>query len=156
MVLLLSTCKKYPEGGYHFNFLKKLDGQWKLKLYEVNGIDSTTLTQGATYIPNYLDDFASFAIVHSGKRAEIRMKNHYHGYSVIFNNNKRDMLSIHDDGDRDQFDSTGCLKNNTQLCQRNVFIPTTDRIFSWKIEKFTKKELILLSVIYNYKIILIK
>lgn len=155
--LLLFNCKKYPEGGYHFNFLKNLEGQWNLKLYEVNGIDSTYLTQGSNSITNYTRSFAEFAIAHSGKRADIRLKNHYHGYTVTFNNKKRDMLGVHDDGDRSNFDSIGCLIPNSQQCQRNIFIPNNNQSFTWKIEKLTKSELILSSSQNNsYKIKLSK
>ena len=36
-------CKKYPEGGFIYRNDKRIIGNWKLKLYEVNGIDSTAL-----------------------------------------------------------------------------------------------------------------
>lgn len=152
---LFTTCKKYPEGGLHFNYLNKLEGKWKLKLYEVNGIDSTYLTQGANTIPNYIDDFAGFATVHSGKRAQIKLSNHLRNYSVSIYYKNPEIMGI-SQGNNSNFDSTGCLSYDSQKCQRDLFNPVNERYFNWKIEKLTKKEMILISNTYNYKIILFK
>lgn len=51
ILIILSTCKKYEDGGIIRLNRKHLFGErknnasktWKLKLYEVNGIDSTQL-----------------------------------------------------------------------------------------------------------------
>jgi len=153
-LVLLTTCKKYHDGGYHFNAFKHLEGQWKLKLYEVDGIDSTLLTQGATTIPDYLEKFADFPMVHSGKRRQMKLYNHYRYYEVYINNNERDAISVYKSSDR--FDSLGCLSNNSQMCQRDVFNPTNEKTFNWKIDKLTKEELILVSQSYHYKLILVK
>lgn len=155
ILVFFTTCKKYPEGGYYFNYLKKIEGTWQLKLYEVNGIDSTYLTQGANSIENYIGDFASFAVVNKGKRAQIRLNNHLRNYSVLMYHKKPELMGIKE-GNNSSFDSTGCVAYNSQLCQRDIFNPTNEKQFNWKIEKLTKKELILISNIYNYKIILVK
>ena len=42
-ILLLFNCKKYPEGGCERRGPKNIIGDWKLTLFEVNGIDSTDL-----------------------------------------------------------------------------------------------------------------
>lgn len=154
-LILFTTCKKYPGGGKHSQFFKNLEGQWKLQLYEVDGIDSTNLTQGSNSIANYLDKFATFPMVHTGKRTQIHLQNHYRNYTVSFNNKKREILGL-EDLNTANFDSSGCLLYDSQMCQRNIFNPKNEKYFNWKIEKLTKTELILLSTIYNYKIILIK
>lgn len=41
IVLLFTTCKKYPEGGFQNQAKKHILGNWTLTLYEVDGIDST-------------------------------------------------------------------------------------------------------------------
>ena len=43
VITCFTTCKKYPEGGYTKQGPKRILGNWKLSLYEVNGIDSTDL-----------------------------------------------------------------------------------------------------------------
>ena len=42
-MMCLFNCKKYPEGGCERRGPKNIVGNWKLFLYEVNGIDSTDL-----------------------------------------------------------------------------------------------------------------
>ena len=70
LLLSLSTCKKYNEGGFvglsrkHL-FGEKKDGAsktWKLKLYEVNGIDSTHLIPGTANIPDFFEKFITFRL----------------------------------------------------------------------------------------------
>ncbi len=41
--VLVTSCKKYPEGGFTKRGPKNIIGTWKLTLYAVNGIDSTEL-----------------------------------------------------------------------------------------------------------------
>lgn len=154
-LVLLTTCKKYHDGGYHFNAFKHLEGQWKLKLYEVDGIDSTMLTQGATTIPDYQEEFARFPMLHTGKRREIKLENHYRDYEVTMGNKKRSIISV-TNSNNSNFDPSGCLLYNSQKCQRDVFNPTNDSYFNWKIDKLTKNELVLVSLSYNYKLILVK
>jgi len=155
LTVCLTTCKKYHDGGYHYNAFNHLEGQWKLKLYEVDRIDSTLLTQGATTIPDYLEKFAYFPMMHNGKRREIRLINHHRHYEVTMGNKKRSIISV-TNINNSNFDFSGCLLYNSQECQRDVFNPTSDRYFNWKIDKLTKDELILVSLSYNYKLILVK
>ena len=42
-IVFMTTCKKYPEGGFTKRGPKNIFGTWRLTLYEVDGIDSTEL-----------------------------------------------------------------------------------------------------------------
>lgn len=142
-LIVFAACKKYPEGGWHYNAFRHLGGSWSLKLYEVDSIDSTYLTQGYNNIPNYLSDFLEIATVHSGNRTEFGWFSQPLSYSVYINKKNRDVIQL-----------SGNMYS--QQYQRNIFNPTNEQYFSWKIEKLTKDELRLTSVNYNYKLILIK
>jgi len=160
----LSTCKKYDEGGYVHKRIKNLFGKnddgakksWKLKLYEVNGIDSTQLIQG---VDKYIDDsnnFIKFSIGQSKSKD-------YFANTIVYNllisvDKKAKLLSI-GSGLNDVIhsnDSTQCfLESNTIICQRNIFNPEKNRFAEWEIKKLTSDELIITKQLNNnYKIIL--
>ncbi len=71
--LLFTACKKYPDGGFVDQTRKHLFGGHnvgncktrKLKLYEVNGIESTYLIQGASSIPDFYEKFVT--LTYTGK-----------------------------------------------------------------------------------------
>lgn len=63
-----TTCKKYPEGGWSNVAIKHLFGgnedntskTWKLKLYEVNSIDSTGFITAENGFTNFQNDEVVF------------------------------------------------------------------------------------------------
>lgn len=152
---LLFSCKKYPEGGWHYNAFKHLAGTWQLKQYLVNGVDSTDLTLGATSIPDYKSKFAVFGKAHSGKRAYFGFNSHFRIYEISINTKKRDIIGFQEVG-TSQFDSTDCYISNSQYCQQRIFCPGNSSRFYWKIEKLTKKDLILISETGDYKLVMYK
>lgn len=148
-LVLLTTCKKYPEGGYVSRGDNLIAGMWTLKLYEVNGIDSTDLINynnddkykectfnrytknlwfqgkmGGVIITTYMSD--------SHKTLEAQASDYYGGY----------------------YSSKIC---KSSYCFRPYLQPEKVEYFRWQIQKLTKKELILTASYTNsYKIILTK
>jgi|GEM_PF-1856746 len=140
---VLLTCKKYDEGGLKRLTNKHLCGgntvgdkkTWKLKLYEVDGVDSTNLIKNSN-VSDFYD--VTFELT-SGKR-----NNTYFAYSIyrkfncsvgitsnefIFEFNSPSSTSIEDS-----------LQCSSQLCYRNVFIPELygDNSTLWTISKLTR------------------
>lgn len=160
----LSTCKKYPDGGFVNQTRKHLFGgndvgdskTWKLKLYEVNGIDSTYLIQGANSIPDFYDKFVTFT--YEGKEVSMKYSaktftNKYTGSIGITYKE----IGINYDWTNHE-DSSQCkLINNINYCERNILFPEfLQRNATWSIKKLTKRELIITDDRENfYKIILV-
>lgn len=163
IIITLCTCKKYEEGGFVQLSRKHLFGErrnnaskkWKLKLFEVNGIDSTNLIPGIIQIPNFHDDFITFTLDN---------KDGYTGKAntFIFNYNinlgfspSKELGVVYANSPMKHLDSTQCdLSKN--ICTRNLLIPEFPRITStWQIVKLKKNELIIImNQRNNYKIIL--
>jgi hypothetical protein len=154
-VLLLSNCKKYPEGGFLRQGPKTLitgkQPVWQLKLYQVNDIDSTYLIPGIDSIPDYYSYFMTFS-----KEKCISEKCYYAGiplffYKVSFSNKNRNITFFNESG------AKACYyKNNPNICARNILCPEQSNT-EWKIIKLRDKECILKCELYNsYKVILIR
>jgi hypothetical protein len=158
--LTLSTCKKFNEGGLLALSRKHLFGErkdnasktWKLKLYEVNGIDSTYLIPGTSQIPNYYDQFITFKL--DNKEGYTYKANtflyEYFGYANYAGNKE---IGISCSGGT----FSQCRQiNNTTICVRNILQP--EGPFSknnWHINKLTTSEFIFsLSLQNSYRIIL--
>ncbi|MBL7911883.1 MAG: hypothetical protein JNJ41_12570 [Bacteroidia bacterium] len=160
--LIFNTCKKYPEGGFVYNRIKHLFGKnkdhseklWKLKLYEVNGIDSTTLFQGADKYLNSSHDFVRFHISEAHAR-NYSTQIFLYNYSVDIDKDAK-LMSMGTDLGYYNNDSSQCfLKGNITVCQRNIFNPEKNKFCEWDIRKITKDEVIITKQLTNnYKIIL--
>jgi hypothetical protein len=158
---MLCTCKKYDEGGFVHRSCKNLFGgkkvgsskTWKLKKYEVNGIDSTYLINTGN-IPDYYDKFTTFKLV--GKKfceytASGFLYNHMGSIEfsykriLIGNNNEAPIL----------YSQCGVV-NNLTYCARNILYPDqSDNVSEWKIVKLKSDELIITKEnSKKYKIIL--
>ncbi|MDP1802450.1 MAG: hypothetical protein Q8L81_13915 [Bacteroidota bacterium] len=150
--LSFNTCKKYDEGGLVKQTCKHLFGghkagnskTWKLKLYEVNGIDSTNLIQGSNF-----DNFITFKYVQSEPSIEYRATTSFQNYSGTVSEKK---ILIAYDWDTHN-DSIQC---NNNYCQRNILFPEFLNLNPrWEIKKLTSKEFIISIDLKNsYKIIL--
>jgi hypothetical protein len=162
-LLSLSTCKKYPEGGFVKQTCKHLFGSnkvgssktWKLKRYEVNGIDSTYLIQGANSIPDFYEKFVTFKLTKEDVTPKFAANTFLHNYAGTIGKAYKIMLFAYDW--KTQEDSIQCKTiNNIQYCQRNIFFPEfLTRNPEWNIKKLTSKELILSVTLKNtYKITL--
>lgn len=164
MCIILCTCKKYPDGGFVNQTRKHLFGgndvgdskTWKLKLYEVNGIDSTYLIQGANSIPDFYEKFVTFKLTDKKYISSEANTFTYRYTSSVSKAYKEINFALYDI-DWTHNDSIQCEKiGNIYYCTRNIFIPdASKRATSWNINKLTKYELsINLSLKNSYKIIL--
>ena len=163
-LLLCSTaCKKYPEGGFVNQTRKHLFGgnkvgdhkTWKLKRYEVNGIDSTYLIQGANSIPNFYDQFVTFTYKGREVSDKYDASTYIQNYSGTMIKKGTDLLIAYNWINKE--DSMQCkIINNQRFCQRNIFFPEfLKRNPAWQIKKLTREELILsIQLTNSYKIIL--
>ena len=160
--LLFNTCKKYPEGGLVYYRIKHLFGKnadqasksWKLKLYEVNGIDSTNLFQGAN---SYIDDQQNFVIflLYNCKGQTYGAHTNLYDYAMSVDKDAKTLgfgtlLSAYNN------DTSQCfLKNNNLTCQRNILNPEKNKSTEWNIRDLTATELTISKQLNNnYKIIL--
>src|SRR5574343_1614751 len=151
-LIFLTTCKKYPEGGFTMRgpkMLLKHNGAWKLTLYEVNGIDSTELI-------NYNGDEnyknVSFYKEDTHYNPNLYAANYPHfSYLIKFENDNK-LLNFQS---YDQSSTKFCYSNNQIYngCYRLFFCPE-NKIIDWEIIKLTKTELHLRfsnSKVYNLK-----
>lgn len=139
----LFNCKKYPEGGCERRGPKNIVGDWKLALYEVNGVDSTNLIN---YNGN--DGYKTIRIYKNVGVFQIDQKSSIGNSASFTNNNTKIRIN-------------GGLVNNGQkcildaginYCYRLFFTPESSTI-EWEIQKLTKNELIITTNIKNtYKI----
>ncbi len=149
IILCLTTCKKYDEGGFLKQTNKNLFGAnkvgskktWHLKLFEVNGIDSTGLIKGAYNLKTI--DFILFNI-----EVSTTMQVNYSIYSL-----KTGISKLEKNFGTSLKDSNQCSNG---ICVRNIFAPELNpKGVSWSIVKLSKKEFIIKSnLINNYKIIM--
>lgn len=152
-ILLFTTCKKYPEGGFVNQTRKHLFGgndvgdskTWKLKLYEVNGIDSTELIQNAYTLDFY--DITFKLTDKKGKSFEANTQFQQYRGSVGSKFN----ITFYDI-DLTKQDSIQCKQlNNSMICYRNIYIPEIGiKNREWIIEKITANELIISKIISSY------
>lgn len=163
-ILFFSTCKKYPEGGFVNQTRKHLFGgnhvgdskTWKLKLYEVNGIDSTYLIQGANSIPDFYEKFVTFTYNGKDPSPTYSANTFTYEYGGVFDKLEKEITLGYDPNPKD---STQCkiIDNNT-YCVRNLLFPEYNQYGKkWVIKKLTKKECVLESTLKLqniYKIIL--
>lgn len=160
---ILVTCKKYDEGGFVKQTNRHLFGHnksgsnktWKLKLYEVNGIDSTYIIPGNGSVLDYYNKFITFKIL-SNENDSYSANNSFYNYSVNIDRAYKKLL-IGPIRTINIEDSTQCYSiNSNTVCVRNIFFPEVDaKTFLWKIIKLTKNEFILTIELKNsYKIIL--
>lgn len=159
--LLFNTCKKYDEDGFTKLSNKHLFGgnktgsskKWKLKKYEVNGIDSTSIIPGSGSVTDYYGKFITFRIL-SDENNSYSADNSFYNYIVNIDRAYKQLL-IGPIRKIDHQDSTQCYNNNT-ICVRNIFFPEVDsKNFSWNIIKLKKHEMIVEIQLKNkYKIVL--
>lgn len=147
-VFLFTTCKKYPEGGYLKQSQKHILGNWKLDLYEVNGIDSTNLIDF-----NGSDDYKSITI------SELKTTNTTHtlridgkvGIGFRFVDKYMSLFFS------SSYSSKYCPTIQGSIgCYRIIYSPEAGDV-TWYISKLTKNELMLKTNLKNsYTIKLIK
>lgn len=163
LLISLSTCKKYEEGGLTRLTLKHLFGgnnvgdskAWKLSKYEVNGIDSTIFVNLHNNIPDFSEAFIKFKYEGSTPSPHYSANTFLQNYTGSIDRVSK--LLIIGFSWQTHEDSLQCKTINSQLvCERNILIPEFIKSGSyWKIVKLTKSEIIL-AITHNnsYKIIL--
>jgi hypothetical protein len=152
--LSYSSCKKYSDGGFYKQgpktFINYKKAQWKLSLYEVNGVDSTYLIQTPMVSGNdFYKDFLYCNYINKKENNDLYANNHNYNYLIKFTN-KNAQISF-ENGAISQ-----CLNTSTGVsCQRNIFNPEGTNKVLFTILKLKDNECILTTQLNNsYKIIL--
>lgn len=165
LLISLSTCKKYDEGGFVAQTRMHLFGghkagdskTWKLKKYEVNGIDSTNLIIGGNNIPDFYSKFITFKYNGSDPSPQFTANTFLSTFSgTIDKAYKKLNIGLYTINWTRE-DSAQCKTiSNINYCERNILLPEiSKRVCSWNIRKLTKKELIIeINQANSYKIIL--
>lgn len=144
---LLFNCKKYPQGGCERRGPKNIIGDWKLTLYEVNGVDSTDLI-------NYNGDdrYKKIKFYKEGNGKESKLYARANGATVNLTSfsNQNTILSFRINGA--YYGSLSC--GSTPItCFKEILNPEDGTAKDWNIIKLTKDELILTSSQKNsYKV----
>ena len=155
LLFTLSTCKKYPDGGFTRQgpktFITDKAGVWQLALYEVNGIDSTFLLPEGTEVDQYYSTFMTCS-----KYSKYEKKGYYYCtasmfiYDLSFQNKNRLMAFT-------PKNNKYCIpfKTFTNFCFRELLCPESFSTTIWEIEKLRDKECVIRTNLKNtYKIIL--
>lgn len=155
ITLLFTTCKRYPEGGWsnvaitHLFGVNETDRVWKLKLYEVNGIDSTKYITSGNGYTSFENNELKFQNITTSKNLIVFTK--VYKYTFEFTNRKKTSFLIYPN------DNSNDIYCKNSICERNILNPENTKftVFEWKIIKLKRHELIITSnKINNYKIIL--
>jgi hypothetical protein len=154
ITIVISTCKKYDEGGWSNVAIKHLFGNnkdgsqkvWHFKSYQVNGIDSTWFILSGNGVTQFQNDEITFKI-NSARNHDYFMISKVHNYGFYFSDKKRTLNTGNPQAEQ-------CLQN---VCERNIFLPEFEtKICEWKIIKLTNKTFIVEGNFNkHYKLILI-
>lgn len=147
IISLFTACKKYPEGGYEKDGPKNIIYNWKLTLYEVDGIDSTDLIN---YNGN--EDYKNVRFFPDASDP----KNNKKVVAQPYNGNlcKMTFVSNNEALDGIVYSYGGALNCGISptFCTKQIFTPETNTA-SWKILKLDSKELHLQSQqIHSYNL----
>jgi hypothetical protein len=165
LCFVMSTCKKYDDGGFVKQTRLHLFGghrsgdhkTWKLKKYEVNGIDSTDLIKGPDNIPDFYSNFFVITYTKSDPSPEFIASTFLFNYTGTIDLVYKKININMDHYPLNKTDSSQCSQlNGINYCLRNIFVPEIkNKINSWDIKKLTKHEFIIEASFTNkYKIIL--
>ncbi|MBK9282833.1 MAG: hypothetical protein IPM51_00775 [Sphingobacteriaceae bacterium] len=146
----LLTCKKYDEGGLVARRCKNLFGgtksgsskTWKLKKYEVDGIDSTYLINTGG-IPDFYEKHLTITLVDKKDMCSYNASSFIFKYSGTISASYKSII-IGNNIDLITLNSQCRIIDNINYCSRNIFYPDqSDPISEWKITKLTRNEVIL-------------
>lgn len=154
------ACKKYPEKGFSFNVKKKLDGgfnydyekNWKLILFEVNGIDSTENFRNK----KRTDIFNHYHVVISPdnrREKSFIIETLVTSFKMALSKSKTNMIIS--PSETTYSNAINC--NSENYCERNIFMPYANpaQVFYWTISELTNEKLtISLEDKNKYRIIL--
>jgi hypothetical protein len=164
ILLFIGDCKKYEEGGITKLSRKHLFGErkdgaskiWKLKLYEVNGIDSTQLIPGASQISNFYEEFITFTL-DNREGFTFKANTALYDYGGTIDQVYKNVAISYGHFPLNNLDSSQCnYRGSSLICSRSILLP--EGFYSnklWKIDKLTKKEFIITNneLKNSYKII---
>ncbi len=160
LILFLSGCKKFDEGGTVFRSKYRLFGSnkdgarksWRLIKFEVNGIDSTYLLPGTSIWPDYYKEFAIF-YRSSNDNLWFRTSSYLYEYHTRFDSIKKKKILIFNSGTYYTSYYSQCAPiGNDTLCARNLFFPEYKYgrwEISWEVKKLTQSSLILETTLAN-------
>jgi hypothetical protein len=148
---LMLSCKKYPEGGRLKKAEKNIRGgindghekQWKVTLYEVDGVDSTkTWKKGKSQ-----DRFSYYDVQISGSESYLHIVTEVTELrGALVNKNKT--LRITPD---DSLKSWHCYRTN--ICERNIFMPFETSSCEWQIQQLEENDIkITLNDLHSYTV----
>ncbi|MBC7861659.1 MAG: hypothetical protein IAF38_01720 [Bacteroidia bacterium] len=145
--ITFTTCKKYPEGGLQAFAFKHLltdnNDSWKLKLYEVNGIDSTYLINAGGTSGLYSQALSAFKLNNESKAKDLSLRSGGYFYEGYFKQGRSQLL----------FNCVGQATNPL----REIFNPEKTNLPIWVIDLLKKDKVIFTAKWDNfYKIILEK
>jgi hypothetical protein len=155
ILVVFTTCKKYDEGGLENLTRKHLFGgkkkgctkTWKLKRFEVNGVDSTYLITGSGTIPDFYDKFITFKNEgNTNGRIHYSANTFLWAYSGTISPSDVKMSCIMFDENLTKDDSLQCKSiDGNYYCNRNLLYPEFVNGYSklWIIKKLTKSELVI-------------
>ena len=156
-VLLFTTCKKYPEGGWSNMAKRHLFGgtkagsskTWHLSKYEVNGIDSTMyITPGNGYTSFANDEYTFFIdkVLENYTGARSKVYTYVVGWGgrkTVFETNKKDIEIGVSGTDTSGLPEVQC---GSVGCERKIFNPDFKNYGKyWSIKKLTSSTLILVN-----------
>lgn len=134
MGLFFTSCKKYPEGGYENRGPKVLQKHsWILTLYEVNGIDSTSLINY-----NGTEEYKDVLFYKEAGKYNHQLYAENSGgfiYQIYFTENNS-KITFSDE----YYISKRCFVNG--LCFRLFFTPE-ENAYRWNILKLNNNEFII-------------
>ncbi len=139
--MCLFNCKKYPEGGCERRGPKNIIGDWKLSLYEVNGIDSTNLINY-----NNSEIYKKISILKNGSNFSISTGG-YNSYPLNFTDNNSELYFTNGSINTGIVCVNSVSNSSIQNCYRTCFIPESNidsKKTFWKISKLNKNEIIIL------------
>lgn len=157
LLICLIACKKYPQGGWSHNAKKHLYGSlfsgygktWRLVLYEVNGIDSTSYISPG----NSSTSFGNRDIIFNNNYGDDdKMTGVTPVFSYDISLGKK--VSTFSFAPQSRSNTSQC--KSVGKCEREIFRPKRISI-EWKVLKLTDEELIISATDENlYRIILQK
>lgn len=131
-LLLVPSCKKYPEGGFVNRASKNIIGGWKLELYEVNGADSTELLTNSAY-----DSYKKISFQKNASTISISAPHSWPSMVHLSENNKKLVF----ENSQSEPAAECFLYQNVNCCYRSFLIPEGTQSAIWSIDQFTSKQI---------------
>lgn len=141
LIMSLSYCKKYPEGGLHLFSNKNLIGGWSLEKYEVDYIDSTNLiiTNNNELVKN---NFLEIGFSKPSYNFSIYSGEILYRFRTDLSSKKMLIGGRVNGGITNTSVDSAYMNIGSGIYARNIFSPESKRT-EWKILKLNSKYLII-------------